>query len=75
MTLDDLRRVDRAYLLAREVAPILGTDPHSVRVAARVAPDRLGFPVCVIGSRVKIPRRAFIAWMEGKSSGTQAQAL
>lgn len=75
MTLDDLRQIDRDWLLAREVAPILGTDPHSIRVAARVAPGRLGFPVCVMGSRVKIPRRAFIAWMEGKSSGTQAQAL
>ena len=70
MTLDDLRRVDRAYLLAREVAPILGTDPHSIRVAARLAPNRLGFPVCVIGSRVKIPKKPFIEFWEGKMEGT-----
>ena len=63
MTLDDLKRVDRDWLLAREVAPILGTDPHSVRVAARLAPERLGFPVIVLGSRVRIPRVPFLRFM------------
>jgi len=67
MTLDDLRRVDRDWLLASEVAPILGTDPHSIRVAARVAPGRLGFPVCVVGSRVKIPKKPFIEFWEGRT--------
>ena len=66
MTLDDLKRVDRDWLLAREVAPILGTDPHSIRVAAKVAPGRLGFPVCIIGSRVRIPKKPFIQYWEGK---------
>lgn len=70
MTLDDLKRVDRDWLLAREVAPILGTDPHSIRVAARVAPGRLGFPVCIIGSRVRIPKRPFVEFWEGKMEGT-----
>lgn len=66
MTLDDLRKVDRDWLLAREVAPILGTDPHSIRVAAKVAPGRLGFPVCIIGTRVRIPKKPFIQYWEGK---------
>ena len=63
MTLDDLKAVDREYLLPREVAEIIGTDPHSVRVAARLEPERLGFPVCVIGSRVKIPKAGFLKFM------------
>lgn len=67
MKLDDLRKVDRDWLLAREVAPILGTDPHSIRVAAKVAPGRLGFPVCIIGSRVRIPKKPFIEFMEGSN--------
>lgn len=70
MTLDDLKKIDRDWLLAREVAPLLGVDPHSVRVAARVAPERLGFPVCVIGSRVKVPKKPFIEFWEGKMEGT-----
>lgn len=67
MTLDQLKAIDRDWLLAREVAPILNTDPHSIRVAARVAPERLGFPVCVVGSRVKIPKKPFIQYWEGKA--------
>lgn len=66
MTMDDLKRVDREWLLAREVAPVLGTDPHSIRVAARLAPERLGFPVCLVGSRVRIPKKPFIQYWEGK---------
>ena len=66
MTLDDLKRVDREWLLAREVAPVLGTDPHSIRVAARLAPERLGFPVCLVGSRVRIPKEPFIQYWEGR---------
>lgn len=76
MTLDDLKRVDRDWLLAREVAPILGTDPHSIRVWAHQRPESMGFPVCVIGSRVRIPKKPFIEFMEGRAgcptTGTSA---
>lgn len=74
MSLKELEQLDRDWLLAREVAEILKCDPHTVRVWARQRPEGLGFPVCVIGSRVKIPRLPFIQFMEGKTSGTQAQA-
>lgn len=67
MTLDDLKRVDRDWLLAREVAEILKCDPHTVRVWARQRPETIGFPVSVVGSRVKIPKRPFIQFMEGKA--------
>lgn len=70
MTLDDIRKIDREFLIPAQVAEVLGCDPQDIRVAARMAPERLGFPVCVVGSRTKIPRRAFIAWMEGKKVGT-----
>ena len=65
MTLDDIRNIDREFLTPAQVAEILGCDAQDVRVAARKRPDLLGFPVCVIGSRVKIPKRAFIRWMTG----------
>lgn len=70
MSLDDLKRIDREYLTPAQVAGVLGCDAQDVRVAARECPERLGFPVCVIGSRTKVPRRAFIAWMEGNKVGT-----
>ena len=65
MTLDEIRNLNREYLVPSEVAPVLGCDPQDVRVAAKQHPERLGFNVAVIGSRVKIPRRAFVTWMEG----------
>lgn len=66
MTLEQAKAIDREYLIPREVADVLGCDPQWVRVAAKHHPEQLGFPVAIIGCRVKIPRRAFIAWMEGK---------
>lgn len=65
MTLDEIKALDREYLIPREVAGVLGCDQFKINVAAREHPERLGFNVAVIGSRVKIPRRAFIRWMEG----------
>lgn len=66
MTLDELRTLDREYLVPADIAPILGCDPQDIRVAAKRAPERLGFPVAVIGSRTKIPRRGFLRWIDGE---------
>lgn len=63
MTLDDLKRLDREFLTPAQVAEVMGCDAQDVRVAARQRPDLLGFPVCVVGSRVKIPRRPFLRFM------------
>ena len=65
MTLDEIRSLDREYLVPAEVALVLGCDPQDIRVQAKQHPERLGFNVAVIGTRVKIPRRAFVTWMEG----------
>lgn len=65
MTLNDIRNLDREYLVPREVASVLGCDQYGINIAAKQCPERLGFNVAVIGSRVKIPRLAFIRWMEG----------
>lgn len=63
MTLDDIKQINREFLLPREVAEIMGCDPQDIRVTARERPDLLGFPVCVIGSRTKIPRIPFLKFM------------
>lgn len=68
MTLEQAKAIDREYLIPREVADILGADPQWVRAAAKYSPERLGFPVIFIGNRAKIPKRAFIAYMEGKAT-------
>lgn len=67
MSLDDLKRLDREFLTPAQVAEILGCNPQGIRVWARERPEGLGFPVCLVGSRIKIPKRPFIQFMEGKA--------
>ena len=68
MTLDEMKLSDKTVLTPCEVAEVLGCDPHLIRVAARQKPEILGFPVCVVGTRTKIPRLPFIEFMEGKQN-------
>ena len=52
-------------LTAAQVAPILGSDPQTIRMQARLRPDLLPFPAVCLGSRVKIPKEAFLRVMRG----------
>ena len=63
MTLNDIAKMDKAYLTPAEVAEILECDPHAIRVAAKKAPEQLRFPTILIGNRVKIPRLPFVEFM------------
>lgn len=65
MTLEQLKEMDRETITPAIAAGLLGCDPHSIRVAAHTEPESLGFPVVVMGTRTRIPRRAFIRFMEG----------
>lgn len=66
MTLEEIKALDREYLTPAQVASVLGCDPQGVRVWARECPNALGFPVILLPHRTKIPRRAFVAYMEGR---------
>ena len=66
MTLEDVRTLKKDTLPPAIVADVLDCDPQYIRIAARQCPERLGFPVARMGNRVKIPRLAFIRWMEGE---------
>ena len=70
MTLDDIRAMTDAVITPAVAGRVLGCDPASIRVAAREDPGALGFPVILIGSRVKIPREAFVRFLEGKNDET-----
>lgn len=67
ITLDDLKRMDKEKLTPTDVGRFLGVDPYNITLQARKCPEKLGFNVCVIGTRTYIPRRAFIAWVEGRN--------
>lgn len=64
MTLEELKEMDKEIITPAVAASLLNCNPHSIRIAARTEPQSLGFPVSVMGNRTKIPRRAFIQFLE-----------
>lgn len=67
MTLRDIKAIDRDWLSVAEVASVLGADQQGIRVTAHDCPEKLGFPVIVLGRggrRVKFPKQPFIRYME-----------
>jgi hypothetical protein len=67
MTIDEILRSDKPTLTAAEIAPVLKTSDNSIRVCARQRPDLLGFPVIIMGSRVRIPRIPFLEFLGYKN--------
>lgn len=65
--LDELEKIDRDYLIPKEVALVLGTNPYTINVAVKQdianGTNSLGFPVMLIGTRVRIPKLPFIRFM------------
>ena len=71
MTYAEIIASDKAFLTPADIAPVLACDPHSIRLQAEVDASALGFPVTRVGRRTKIPRLAFIRFMEGLSNEQQ----
>ena len=65
MTLDEIKSSSKEVLTCKDVADVLACNPATLHMQAVEQPWRLGFPVIVMGSRVKIPRIAFINFMNG----------
>ena len=63
MTIEELKKSEKAFLTPAEIAPVLRSDPQTLRVTARQRPDLLGFDVTFTGNRMKIPRLAFLRWL------------
>lgn len=64
MTLEQIEASSEVFLNAADVAGVLKCQPYAINVQAQADPSKLGFPVCVTGTRVRIPRRAFLHWLE-----------
>ncbi len=65
VSLEDVKAMDTSVITAAIAGQVLGCDPHYIRLEARRNPEKLGFPVIVLQNRVRIPRIAFIRFMEG----------
>ena len=64
-TICDLESMSRETISPSEAAEIIGCNPQFLRIQARQDRQALGFPVIVMGHRVRIPRRAFLAFLRG----------
>ena len=54
---------NKEVLTPAEIAPILGVDPHYIRVVARQRPELLKFEFFISGNRTKIPRIPFLRYI------------
>ena len=72
MTLTEMRQSDVPCLRPADVAEVLGCHPYAISLRAKNG--TLPFPFFRSGNRTKIPRTAFLAWMDGKypQDGTEA---
>ena len=68
-TIEELKAMTKEILTPGDVAPILNCDPQLIRIQAANDIHSLGFSASKLGSRIKIPRRAFIQWFEGENNG------
>lgn len=65
MTLAECKKSNVLYITAEDAGQILGWAPQAIRLQAQNDPKKLGFPVSVVGTRVRIPRIPFIEFWEG----------
>ena len=63
MTVQEIKDSPDRWLTAEQIAPVLECDPNSIRRQAQTDPGKLGFPVTVLGARVKINRLGFLAFL------------
>lgn len=53
------------FVMATDVAPVLGVDAQSLRLQMKEDATALGFKVTKVGGRTLIPRLAFLRYVEG----------
>ena len=63
MTLAEIKVSSAVWLTPADIAPVLECDPQTIRLQAQDDPAKLGFPVTVLGSRVKIHRKGFLRFL------------
>lgn len=67
LTWEEIKSSEKDTLCCAEVSKVIGCDPNTLRWQAQEDPLSLGFPVILLKNSVRIPRLAFINFMEGKT--------
>lgn len=63
MTLEEIKDSPKIFLIPADIAPLIGSDPHTIRCTARQRPELLGFEFMFSGNRMKIPRIPFLRFL------------
>ena len=63
MTLQQMLESDQVFVSPGDVAEILRCDPQCIRTQAHKDPSKLGYPLIVIGTKIRIPRIPFLRYM------------
>ena len=66
MTVEQIEQSPKEMLTCSDVAEILCAQPYTIHLTAEQRPELLGFPVIIMGRRVKIPRRPFLKFIKGE---------
>lgn len=64
-TLEEIENCGKEFLTPKDVAPYLGCDRYSINLQAKKNAALLGFPVILLGTRVRIPRDGFVRFCRG----------
>ena len=75
MTLKEIEALDTETLTCEQVGRVIGAKRQSIYLQAFECPEKLGFPVIIIGERVKIPKEAFLYFMKKGRPLAQATTL
>lgn len=66
--LERLEALDKETLTPKDVSAFLGCNPYSINIRAKQSPESIPFPFFLNGSRVIIPKVAFIRWAKGEAN-------
>ena len=76
MTLQQIMDCTKEMLTPKDVAEVLGCDPYTINVQVKqdiaAGVNSFGFPISKIGTRVRIPRRAFLRFVLGEEKEEKA---
>jgi len=64
-TIEEIEAIEGEFLTPRQVSGVLKCNPYLINCQARGAPEKLGFPTVTLGNRVRIPKRAFLNFLNG----------
>lgn len=68
MTIAEIRQSKKTVLTPNDICELLSCRRYDINLQAQNDPSKLGFPVIVMGTRVKIPREAFLRFWDGQET-------